>query len=59
MDDIVEGIVRVMQGAPSRCVGEDGLPIPPYTVHNIGGGQQESLLDFVQILPEELVRAGV
>ena len=59
VDDIVEGIVRVMQGAPSRQVGEDGLPIPPYAVYNIGGGQPENLLDFVQILQEELVRAGV
>jgi nucleoside-diphosphate-sugar epimerase len=59
VDDIVEGIVRVMQGAPSRQVGEDGLPVPPYAVYNIGGGQPENLLDFVQILQEELVRAGV
>lgn len=59
VDDIVEGIVRVMQGAPERKKGEDGLPIPPYAVYNIGGGQPESLLDFVQILQEELVRAGV
>ena len=59
VDDIVEGIVRVMQGAPSRQIGEDGLPIPPYAVYNIGGGQPENLLDFVQILQEELVRAGV
>ena len=59
VDDIVEGIVRVMQGAPSRETGEDGLPIPPYAVYNIGGGQPENLLDFVQILQEELVRAGV
>ena len=51
--------MRVMQGAPSRCVGEDGLPISPYAVYNIGGGLPESLLDFVQILQEELVRAGV
>lgn len=59
VDDIVEGIVRVMQGAPERKSGEDGLPIPPYAVYNIGGGQPENLLDFVQILQEELVRAGV
>ena len=59
VDDIVEGIVRVMQGAPERQKGEDGLPLPPYAVYNIGGGQPENLLDFVQILQEELVRAGV
>jgi len=59
VDDIVEGIVRVMTGAPERKNGEDGLPIPPYAVYNIGGGQPENLLDFVNILQEELVRAGV
>ena len=59
VDDIVEGIVRVMQGAPERKNGDDGLPVPPYAVYNIGGGQPENLLDFVQILQEELVRAGV
>ena len=59
VDDIVEGIVRVMQGAPERKNGEDDLPIPPYAVYNIGGGQPENLLDFVNILQEELVRAGV
>ena len=59
VDDIVEGVYRVMQGAPSKQNGEDGLPLPPYAVYNIGGGQPESLLDFVQILQEELVRAGV
>ena len=59
VDDIVEGIVRVMVGAPERKKGEDGLPIPPYAVYNIGGGQPENLLDFVNILQEELVRAGV
>ena len=59
VDDIVEGIVRVMQGAPERKNGEDGLPIPPYAVYNIGGGQPENLLDFVNILQEELTRAGV
>ena len=59
VDDIVEGVYCVMQGAPSKQNGEDGLPLPPYAVYNIGGGQPESLLDFVQILQEELVRAGV
>ena len=59
VDDIVEGIVRVMQGAPERRKGDDGLPVPPYAVYNIGGGQPENLLDFVNILQEELVRAGV
>jgi nucleoside-diphosphate-sugar epimerase len=59
VDDIVEGIVRVMAGAPERKKGDDGLPIPPYAVYNIGGGQPEILLDFVQILQEELVRARV
>ena len=59
VDDIVEGIVRVMAGAPERKNGDDGLPVPPYAVYNIGGGQPENLLDFVTILQEELVRAGV
>lgn len=59
VDDIVEGIVRVMAKAPEKKTGEDGLPIPPYKVYNIGGGQPENLLDFVQILQEELLRAGV
>lgn len=59
VDDIVEGIVRVMKKAPEMKTGEDGLPIPPYKVYNIGGGQPENLLDFVNILQEELVRAGV
>ena len=59
VDDIVKGIMRVMQGAPERKTGEDGLPIPPYAIYNIGGGQPENLLDFVQILQEELLRAGV
>ena len=59
VDDIVEGIVRVMQHAPERQNGEDGLPIPPYKVYNIGGGQPENLLDFVNILQEELLSAGV
>ncbi len=59
IDDIVEGVVRVMQGAPKRENGEDGLPIPPYAVYNIGNQNPENLLDFVQILQEELIRAGV
>lgn len=59
VDDIVEGIIRVMAKAPNRQKGDDGLPLPPYAVYNIGGGQPESLLDFVQILQEELIRAGV
>lgn len=59
IDDIVEGVFRVMQGAPERKNGEDGLPIPPYALYNIGGGQPENLLDYVQTLQEELVRAGV
>ena len=59
VDDIVEGIVRVMAKAPEKKTGDDGLPIPPYKVYNIGGGQPENLLDFVQILQEELLRAGV
>ena len=59
IDDIVEGIVRVMQGAPKKATGEDGLPIPPYAVYNIGGGKPENLLDYISTLQEELVRAGV
>lgn len=59
IDDIVEGIVRVMQGAPEKKNGEDGLPIPPYAVYNIGGGQPVNLLDYISTLQEELVRAGV
>ncbi len=59
VDDIVEGIVRVMQKAPEKKTGEDGLPVPPYAVYNIGGGQPENLLDFVQTLQEELVQAKV
>ena len=59
IDDIVEGVIRVMQGAPEKATGEDGLPLPPYAVYNIGGGQPENLLDYVQALQEELVRAGV
>ena len=59
IDDIIEGVVRVLQGAPERKIGEDGLPLPPYAVYNIGGGQPENLLDYIQTLQEELVRAGV
>lgn len=59
IDDIVEGVLRVMQGAPEKENGEDGLPIPPYAVYNIGNSNPENLLDFVQILSEELVSAGV
>ena len=59
IDDIVEGIIRVMQGAPEKSTGEDGLPIPPYALYNIGGGSPENLLDFISTLQEELVRAGV
>ncbi len=59
IDDIVEGIVRVLQGAPKRQTGEDGLPIPPYALYNIGNNSPENLLDFVQILQEELIRARV
>lgn len=59
VDDIVEGVVRIMQHAPEKEVGEDGLPIPPYKVYNIGNNSPENLLDFVQILQEELIRAGV
>lgn len=59
IDDIVEGIVLVMQHAPEKQTGEDGLPIPPYKVYNIGNNRPENLLDFVSILQEELVRAGV
>lgn len=59
VDDIVEGVIRVMQKPPEKKTGEDGLPLPPYAVYNIGGGQPENLLDFVQILSEELIRAGV
>ncbi len=59
VDDIVEGIVRVMQHAPEKEIGEDGLPIPPYKVYNIGNNSPENLLDFVQILQEELLAAGV
>ena len=59
VDDIVEGVVRVMQGAPERKNGEDGLPVPPYAIYNIGNQNPENLLDFVRILQEELIRAGV
>ena len=59
IDDIVEGVYRVMQGAPEKRNGEDGLPIAPYAIYNIGGGQPENLLDFIRILQEELVTAGV
>ena len=59
IDDIVEGVYRVMQGAPSKSTGDDGLPVPPYAVYNIGGGQPENLLDYISTLQEELVRAGV
>ena len=59
VDDIVEGVMRVMQGAPDQSLGEDGLPLPPYAVYNIGNSAPENLLDFVQILQEELIRAQV
>ena len=59
IDDIVEGVIRVMQHAPERLDGEDGLPVPPYKVYNIGNNHPENLLDFVTILQEELIRAGV
>lgn len=59
VDDIVEGIIRVMQKAPEKHTGDDGLPIPPYAVYNIGNNHPENLLDFVTILQEELLRAGV
>ena len=59
IDDIVEGVYRVMQGALEKKNGEDGLPVPPYAVYNIGGGQPENLLDYISTLQEELVRAGV
>lgn len=59
VDDIVEGVIRVMQKAPVRQIGADGLPIPPYAVYNIGNSSPENLLDFVTILQEELVAAGV
>lgn len=59
VDDIVEGVWRVMQGAPEKRTGGDGLPLPPYAVYNIGGGNPENLLDYIAALQEELVRAGV
>lgn len=59
VDDIVEGVTRVMQHAPEKKTGEDGLPLPPYAVYNIGNSSPENLLDFVTILQEELIRAGV
>ncbi|MBO5078602.1 MAG: GDP-mannose 4,6-dehydratase [Oscillospiraceae bacterium] len=59
VDDIVEGVKRVMQGAPEKLTGEDGLPIPPYAVYNIGNSSPENLLDFVDILQQELISAGV
>ena len=59
VDDIVEGVMRVMQGAPDQKTGDDGLPLPPYAVYNIGNSAPENLLDFVQILQEELIRAEV
>lgn len=59
IDDIVEGVVRIMQGAPEKKNGEDGLPLPPYAVYNIGNHQPENLLDFVDILQQELILAGV
>lgn len=59
VDDIVEGVIRVMGGAPEKKIGEDGLPVPPYAVYNIGNSSPENLLDFVDILQQELVRAGV
>lgn len=59
IDDIIEGIMRIMQHAPQRESGEDGLPMPPYKIYNIGNNNPENLLDFVTILQEELVRAGV
>ena len=59
VDDIVEGVKRVMQAAPEKKTGEDGLPVPPYSVYNIGNNQPENLLDFVDILQQELIRAGV
>ena len=59
VDDIVEGVIRVMEKAPARQIGEDGLPVPPYAVYNIGNNQPVNLLDFVDILQQELIRAGV
>ena len=59
IDDITEGVLRVMQGAPQRCTGEDGLPVPPFAVYNIGGGTPVNLSEFIRTLQEELVRAGI
>ena len=59
IDDIVEGVKRVMKGAPEKAVGEDGLPVPPYAVYNIGNSSPENLLDFVDILQQELISAEV
>lgn len=59
VDDIVEGIIRVMNKPPSKAIGEDGLPLPPYAIYNIGNNQPENLLDFVDILQQELIKAGV
>lgn len=59
IDDIVEGVYRVIKGAPERMAGDDGLPIPPYSIYNIGGGKPESLLDFISTLQEELVGNGL
>ena len=59
VDDIVEGILRVMQSAPAKQIGTDNLPLAPYKVYNIGNNQPENLLDFVDILQQELIRAGV
>ena len=59
VDDIVEGVIRVMQGAPEKLTGEDGLPLPPYAIYNIGGGTPENLLNYISTLQEELVNVGV
>lgn len=59
IDDIIEGVIRVMQKAPDKAVGEDGLPLPPYKVYNIGNSRPENLLDFVDVLQQELIRAGI
>ena len=59
VDDIVEGVVRIMQGAPEKKIGDDGLPLPPYNVYNIGNSSPENLLAFVDILQQELISAGV
>ena len=59
IDDIVEGVVRVIQGAPERATGDDGLPLPPYALYNIGGGTPENLLDYITVLQEELISAGI